>query len=272
MAEVAETATDDDTLTVIEPDAADDADEALPPSEAEKVARLMGWKPLDKWKGDKAGWKAPEDFLAEVPEIMRNTRKANQRLEGQITRIVGQLAKLQSGQDRQTNASLDKAMDAAVEAGDLEGARKILASAQAQKAAPDEHPAFTAFKDRNDEWWGVDDEATAYAESLDKRFAKDGIADPEIHMKKVEAGVKKRFPELFGDAKADDDTDPPAKTVKETPRAPLVARGGRGAGQSSSDKLTPATMSPKQREAAKSMNVDPKDYCKSYNDYYLKDA
>lgn len=228
--------------------------------EAVKVAKLMGWKPKSEWKGDTANWRPAEDFLAEVPEVMRNTRKAKDRLEGQVNRIVGQLAKLENGVNKQADAETRKTARELMEAGKYDEAEKILTES---RAAPktDEHPEFTAFKDRN-EWFGVDDEATAYAEALDKRLAKEGISDPAAHMKKVEAGVKKAFPDLFEDGGKGGERE----TDRAGRRAPLVTRGnGRAERVRSSDALTVADMTPAQRNAAKTMGVSDKDWCSSYN-------
>jgi hypothetical protein len=242
------------------------ADEAPQDTEEEvRVASLMGWKPESQWKGDKANWRPAKDFLAEVPEIMRNTRKSNERMKGQLDRIVAQVARLTAAEKRQMSAGQEHALEAAMEAGDIEGAKKILAAARSSGAgdAPEKPPALAAFEERNADWYGVDDEATAYAAMLDKRFAEQagGVSDPDVHMRKVEAGVKRAFPELFKDGKPRDDDEP-----GERRRAPLVARSGRGGDRSrSSTAMTPADMSAAQRKAATDMGVTHADWVKAYN-------
>lgn len=228
--------------------------------EAVKVAELMGWKPLDKWKGDPSTWRKAEDFLAEVPEIMRNTRKTSERVQGRLDRVTAEVAKLTKTQRQQIDVDLDRALEVAVEAGDMDAVRKITARLrQPVDAAPDEAPAFTAFKERN-EWFEVDDAATAYVIALDKQLDKNGSAkaNPEAHMKKIEAAVKEAFPKLFGEARS-------------ASRVPLVGRGGRGDPPKPSGDLTPADLSQQQRKAADEMGVSHKDYVASLNKINAKE-
>jgi hypothetical protein len=235
--------------------------------EAIRVATLMGWKPKDQWKGDTANWRPAEDFLSEVPEVLRNTRKANERLNGQVTRIVAQVAKLDRRSDAQASAIAEAEAQEAFEAGDFDKAKKILLGVgKGASAQPDEPAAFTDFKARND-WYGVDDEASAYVEMLDKRFVQaaggPNNVDPEAHFKKIEAGVKKRFPELFEDG--DKGGDDKGGERRQERRAPLVTRGrGLDRGRSGGA-MSVADLSPAQRQAIKVMGVTEADYVKSYN-------
>lgn len=248
----------DDTLTIEVPDeeietGADEEVESSP--EAQKVATLMGWKPKADWRGDAANWKSAEDFLAEVPAILQNTRAKSRKLEEQQAKIVAQLAKLDGNQRRQMDAEAEQRLEAAIEAGDVAGAKKIMAEARQSATQPDEPPALTAFKARND-WFGVDDEATAYAAALDQTLARGGIADPDAHMRKVEAGVKKRFPELFEDT--------PRQATRDTPRAPLVARGSRTERRNTGE-LSAADLTPQQRAAIRQTGCTEASYLRELN-------
>lgn len=238
-------------------DADPDADTSSP--EAAKVAALMGWKAKKDWKGDLSNWRPAEDFLAEVPDVLKNTRKKAERLEGQVTRIVAQVAKLDQRSTAQQMATAKAAAREAFDAGDFDKAEEILTSVnRGGTSNPDEPQALTDFKARND-WFGVDDEATAYTAALDQQYAKGGITDPDAHMRKVEAGVKKRFPELFGDGK---DADPKGDPK---PKPPLVNRSNMGERRRSNGEMTVADMSPAQQRAAKEMQVTPADWVKSFN-------
>jgi hypothetical protein len=234
--------------------------------EAVRIASLMGWKDPSKWQGDPppGGLKTAEEYLAEVPDVMKNTRKKAERLESQVTRIVGQVAKLDRASSRQADATARAAAREAMEAGDFDGAEKILTEARAPAAAADKPPALAAFEDRNADWYGVDDEATAYTEMLDKRYAQQagGVADPEAHMRKVEAGVKKAFPHLFEDASKGKDKD---KDESAPRRAPLVGRGGGDRPRRGPGEMTVADMTPQQRRAAEMMGVKPESWVKSFN-------
>lgn len=266
----AATEEDTDTLTVITPDEADAAAETPPadddPSsdEAKAVARLMGWKDSSEWKGDKTKFVTAQQFLADVPEVLKHTRQANAKLKSQQDRIIGEVAKLSANQRRQMDAAHEQALEIAVEANDMAAVKRITAEIKAAAAPAADTGPVAAFKARNSEWFEVDPEATAYAAALDAQYAKlsNGISDPEAHMKRVEDGVKKKFPELFGEkeVKAKDELKP---------RAPLVAGGGRIA-RTSTGPITAADLTPQQRAAAKELGVPPEKYAASVNDMKSK--
>lgn len=235
--------------------------------EEARIASLMGWKSPKDWKGDPppGGLKSAKDFLAEVPKVNKAMREANELLRGKMDRIVGQVARLTAAEKNRMSAGQEEALEAAMEAGDIDRAKKILAAARAGggDAEPDEAPALTAFKDRN-AWYGVDDEATAYTAALDAQFARSagGVKDPDAHMRKVEAGVKKRFPELFGDKAKEEDEEEDDQPRR---RAPLVARGGRADRSRAPSVVTAADLTPAQRRAAATMKVSEKDYAAALN-------
>lgn len=270
--EVAELAADPNVLAIVVDDPPldgaqtdmgnDDLDEPQSSEEAVKVATLMGWKPKDQWKGDVSGWRPAEEFLAEVPEILSRTRQRANKTQQQLDKVAGLVAKLTATQRRDMDARHEAALDAAVEAGDTEGAKRILAEIrQTSTQASDDPPALAAFKVRN-EWFEVDPEATAYAIALDGQLAKGGISDPDKHMERVETAVKKRFPELF-----EADTDAPkAKEEKLRPRAPLIGAGGRTAPpRRANGELTVGDLTPSQRRAAEEMDVSLTDYAAAVN-------
>lgn len=263
---------DADTLTVITPDedtvAADVAptDEDPSSDEAKAVARLMGWKDSSEWKGDKTKFVTAQQFLADVPEVLKHTRQANAKLKSQQDRIIGEVAKLTANQRRQMDAQHEQALEAAVEANDMAEVKRITAEIKASAAPAADSGPVAAFKARNSDWFEVDPEATAYAAALDAQYARlsNGISDPEAHMKRVEDGVRKKFPELFGEkeVKAKDESKP---------RAPLVAGGGRIA-RTSTGPVTVADLTPQQRAAAKELGVPPEKYAASINDLKSKGA
>lgn len=259
---------DPNTLTIVVADGAGgndsqpgNADEGEPQSspEAVKVATLMGWKPKDQWKGDTSKWRPAEDFLAEVPEILSRTRQQSGKMKSQLDQVAGLVAKLTQNQRQQVDAQLDAALDAAVEAGDVDAAKKIRAQIRENANPPAENPAVASFKERNASWFEVDDDATAYAAALDARLSKGGVANPDAHMRRVEEGVKKAFPQLFEDGEAPKKDEPRS-------RAPLVAGGGKVApGRRAPGEATVADLTPSQRRAAEDMGVSFPDYVKALN-------
>lgn len=269
VADTTETPQDDpNTLTIVVDDGAGaegadsqsgNDDEPQSSAEAVKVATLMGWKPKDQWKGDTSKWRPAEEFLAEVPEILSRTRQQSGKMKSQLDQVAGLVAQLTKNQRQQVDAALDAALDLAVENGDVEAAKKIRAQIRETANPPAENPAVASFKERNAAWFEVDDEATAYAAALDARLSKGGVPNPEAHMRKVEEGVKKAFPQLFegGDAPKKDEAKP---------RAPLVAGGGKIAqGRRAPGEATIADLTPSQRRAAEDMGVSFPDYVKALN-------
>lgn len=148
-----------------------------------QLAEKAGWKPKEQWKGE--GWTDASEFLAHQLE-------KGERSSKRLAQVASQLRQAESQTKAQRKAALDAELDAAVEAGDIEAARRI----SNEKAVVDEPPAVADFRARND-WFGVDAEATAYVESLDRRYATEagGIKDAKAHMERIEAAVLKRFPE-----------------------------------------------------------------------------
>lgn len=268
--EAAEAQENTDVLEVVvddppgnEPDAGapeagnDDAPQSS--EEAVKLASLMGWKPKDQWKGDDKGWKSAEDFVAEIPEILSKTRQRASKTQAQLDQVAGLVAKLDKNQRNALDAKLDADLEAAVEAGDADAARKVMAQIKAVNQKTDtDPPALSSFKERNAEWFEVDPEATAYAMALDAQYAKGGISDPQTHMLRVEAGVKKKFPEHFGAVE-----DKP-KDERQTRRAPLVgAPSGGSRPARPNGEVTVADLTPSQRRGAETSGVSLADYAKA---------
>lgn len=261
----------------LEPDAPEGQDQPTEAqqaatAEAERLAKLMGWRPESEWKGDKTNWRPAEDFLRETVEVNRGMRTKLQAAEGKLARVVAQVAKLDATTKARMSEEAEQALRQAVEAGDADEAAKILKRVEAQRQ-PEEPTAYADFKARNADWYGVDDEATAYVATLDARFAAQAggpqnIADPEAHFRRIEAAMKKRFPELFEEEA--DDTPHRRKEPEEEKgnarRTPLVARGnGRAETPSRGGKVTAATLTREQREAAALYNITPEAYAEQWN-------
>lgn len=245
----------DDTPPTEEPD------EDTAPTTFAEVAAAMGWKPKDQFKPKREGdkWMPAKEFVAEFNARQRNTMKALREHKGKLERLEPLVAQLQQKMTSGEKAELRARAREHMEAGEYDKAEELFDQAAKGTVpdAPAEHPALTAFKERN-EWYGADEDATEYVAFLDAKFAKEagGVKDPDAHMRRVEAGVKKRFPELFGEPKAKD--EPPPR------RAPLADRGGRTE-RAAPGKITAATLTPAQRKAAETMGVSPKDYAEALN-------
>lgn len=241
----------------------DDAPQSNP--EAERVARLMGWRPESEFKPKREGdkWLPADEFVSEFASRMRNTNKKNRELEGKLQRLEPLVAQLQQKMTAGDRADLRRQARELMEAGEYDKAEELFEKAAAPAASePAKHPALAAFEERNADWYGVDDEATEYVAFMDAKIAKEagGVKDADAHMRKVEAAVKRRFPELFGEKKGDDKKD-------DTPtrRQPLVSRGTRTDAPRDSGKVSANTLTPAQRRAADTMGVSYKDYAEQLN-------
>lgn len=239
------------------------ADDATPTTFAE-VASTMGWRPKADFKPKREGdkWLPAKEFVAEFNARQRNTMRSNRDLKSKLDRVAAQVEKVAGHLSATDKVAMRAQAREHMEVGEFDKAEELFdKAASAASPTSGEHPALTSFKERND-WFGVDDEATAYADSLDKQFAKGGIADADAHMRKVEAGVKKRFPELF---EAGERQERP-EGERQARRAPLVARGNGAERPRQDGKITVADLTPKQRRAAEAMNVTLKDYAANLNE------
>lgn len=197
------------------PDAPNDAPargEASAP-DLESLARDMGWRPKEDWKGDDSGWRDAGEFvkhtvdanrtlkreLGEVKDVVKGLSKTNERI------LERELAKQRKALERQ--------FAEAVDANDPTAARQV----SAQIDALDRTPVATDYKSKfkaDNPWFGVDTEASAYATAMAGVAASEG-KDPEAQLAYASEKVRKRFPELF---------DKP--TERRTP--PAVEGGSRG--------------------------------------------
>lgn len=197
------------------PDAPNDAPargEASTP-DLESLARDMGWRPKEDWKGDDSGWRDAGEFvkhtvdanrtlkreLGEVKDVVKGLSKTNERI------LERELAKQRKALERQ--------FAEAVDANDPTAARQV----SAQIDALDRTPVATDYKSKfkaDNPWFGVDTEASAYATAMAGVAASEG-KDPEAQLAYASEKVRKRFPELF---------DKP--TERRTP--PAVEGGSRG--------------------------------------------
>jgi hypothetical protein len=91
-----------------------------------------------------------------------------------------------------------------------------------QTAQPDQPkltPRTKKWVERNNDWWGVDDEMTMTAMGIDRKLQKEYGADyvgTEEYFKTIDKTMRKRFPEHFeSDQSYEDDEPPPNKRTSE---------------------------------------------------------
>lgn len=213
-----------------------------------QLAEKAGWKPKDQWQGE--GWTDAAEFLSHRLEKSEKTRT-------QLRQVAAQLKRVESQTKAQQKAALDAELADAVEANDMDRVKEVVA----KREAVDEHPAVADFRTRND-WFGVDEDATAYVESLDKRFAKEGpIADPKAHMRRIEEAVFKRFPEY-----APEEPKPKANGQRTAPLvAPSSSAMRNAGGKKTESNLTTEEADAFRQLKAAGMVKDRKEYVAQLN-------
>ena len=91
--------------------------------------------------------------------------------------------------------------------------------APAQPEQPKLNPRTKKWVDRNNDWWGVDDEMTMTAMGIDRKLQKEYGADyvgTEEYFQTIDKTMRKRFPEHFeGDQSYEEDDPPPNKRTSE---------------------------------------------------------
>ena len=89
----------------------------------------------------------------------------------------------------------------------------------AQPEQPKLNPRTKKWVERNNDWWGVDDEMTMTAMGIDRKLQKEYGADyigTEEYFQTIDKTMRKRFPEHFeSDQSYEEDDPPPNKRTSE---------------------------------------------------------
>lgn len=245
----------------------DDVSEAPTLSEVEQIAVEKGWKPKNQFAGPEDGWrpagewlrkiKAPSDLKREIAELKHSIAGISKAADLQVKREV-----------QEATREIEERFAAAVEAKDTKGAAKAAQDMRdlEREQAPKGDDPETQFQ-RDNPWYGEDDDATAMAIAKAQLVAKRGGSVAE-QLKAARDAVHKAFPELVG-GKQDDDT--PA-----TPRTPTLNAPGRSVGRAQDKSfagLPDAARRAADRfyEAAKMRNPDKVPDRKVFDAQYAKD-
>uniref|UniRef100_A0A6M3L3B0 Uncharacterized protein n=1 Tax=viral metagenome TaxID=1070528 RepID=A0A6M3L3B0_9ZZZZ len=210
--------------------------------EATERAINSGWTPQEDFKGDPEKW-LPAEVWNERADTMlplikaerKKTAEENQRLKSEISTTQQEIAQLKRTMKQIVNVSenvtsrayekaketIRKEKQAAVENSDgaafaelekqeldLDKARpvKVDMSNLDTPSRPTDSGPLASFKSRNVDWYEKDEELTGYAQGLAVKLQKSGVVDATEQLKQVEAGVKKRFPEQFGNSRREEET------------------------------------------------------------------
>jgi len=178
----------------LDPTATDDNQsepQALPT--IEEIALSAGWKPEDQWKGDKTKWTPAHEFLAHKVAVGEEHRQTTMKLNKQVERMSRASEKMLEKALEDQRRELEADLADAVAANKPGEAAKIVRKIDGLKPVDDDPAA--EFKERNAAWYGVDEDATAYAYGIAEQKKH---LPPQDQLDAVEAAVKRKFPELFG--------------------------------------------------------------------------
>jgi len=163
-------------------DTAQPAEGELERAIAEKVAKRLGWVPLDEWKRDPAKHRSAEQFLEDTPKQLEahkeQARRAAQAAEAAFEE-----------ERRQLLTTAEAKARAAVEAKDPD------AAAAAVKEAAGDSPRVTAWIAAHP-WFTQDPAARIVAAKATGVAHAAGLTEQE-QLEAAELAVKKRFPEYF---------------------------------------------------------------------------
>lgn len=174
--------------------------EAVELGPVELLAQDMGWDPNFEPKNGKAK-KSAADWIKSGADISSKLKDDVKSLRSQVDRIASAGAKSAERMLKQQAEEIEGRFAAAVEAKDTKAAataakdmRELEASAT---PSADETPDVIFAKDNP--WYGKEVEATDYAVVVSNRLVRSGVTGSAMFDQVAEA-VKKRFPEVSGDA------------------------------------------------------------------------
>lgn len=186
----------------------------------EAEARGRGWAPKEEFKGDPARWVDAETFIERTDTVMPLLKADRDRLKrelGDLKRQFKQFSKFASAAEERVRGELQAKMEEAVQAGDVEGFKRLQKEAGELPGAESGQPrhskeealeAFEAFRDENP-WYDrgnlagaseIEMNARVYADRItEKRLAalKPGEEPPpEEFFGEIAAEVKAKYPQL----------------------------------------------------------------------------
>jgi hypothetical protein len=182
------------------------------PSPVEQEALSQGWVPKEEFVGEEHKWVDAAEFLRRG-ELFKKIDLQSRELKD-LRRSLVEMKKLHSSvQEVEYKRALDtlrKEKKQALEDGDADAVisvdEQMTLIREQQKALENEpeiqeessgaqHPEFVAWTNKNQ--WYVDNEPMrAWADALGKQLARSGVPPSEV-LRKVEAEVKKEFPNKF---------------------------------------------------------------------------
>ena len=179
-------------------------------SDAELEAMDSGWVPKEEYKGVEHKWVDAGEFLRrgelfkkieDQSKQLKDVRSAlneMKKLHGQVREVEYKRA-LDALREQKRTALQDGDADAVIAAEERidlvkEQVKQLQSEAPAVQEST-EHPEFTQWADRNS-WYKNSGPMKAFADALGQDLARAGNSPSEV-LKKVEAEVRKEFPNKF---------------------------------------------------------------------------
>jgi len=179
-------------------------------TDAELEAMDSGWIPKEEYKGVEHKWVDAGEFLRrgelfkkieDQSKQLKDVRSAlneMKKLHGQVREVEYKRA-LDALREQKRTALQEGDADAVIAAEERidlvkEQVKQLQAEPQAVQEAS-EHPEFTQWTDRNS-WYKNSGPMKAFADALGQDLARAGNSPSEV-LKKVEAEVRKEFPNKF---------------------------------------------------------------------------
>lgn len=213
-----------------EPEAPEPEPEPEPPQAdpIESLAEELGWR--KDFNGREAV--SAKEYIKRQQGFLRDSSRQLRELKEATARHGEELVRIQKKALDEARKVAQAELDEAVRMGDTRAAAQAVEKLTAAQEAPQTPPpprldpdAETFVKDwvaRND-WFSKDEEAVAYTDVLYRREIQKngGVDDPVVILPKIEAAIRRRFPEHF-DAPEPEPEPPrprtPPPSVNGTPR------------------------------------------------------
>ena len=203
-----------------------DEDEPPPPSEVDELAKSLGWRPKDKFRGDPNLWKPADEYIKAGAEIQRGLSRDLKEMRSTMENITRTNAAIVQSTIAAERDKLVQRYNRAVEDGDAQTSFKVgrqidELNGQAQelvapRAAPPP-PEAQDWVSRNG-WFNEDPLARNLALNVAEQYANAGHP-PEAQLQAAEREVRKAYPHLFGaSSKPPPGVEPPGGRSGSAPK------------------------------------------------------
>lgn len=215
-------------------------EETGPNEETLALAKSMGWVEEDSFRGDKSNWVGADKFvdkgMNDLPilreRVRAQSRKMNE-MESDIKDFKVHHEDTLSREYQRAMRDLEEKQLATVEEGDkdeyqrLQDKKQELANNRSQTTRPakaPDNPLYSAWKDKNAEWFDKDPEMTDYANTISDFVAS---RHPELigtqgFLDEVDKRIRKEYSNKFENPNRNEPT-----AVETGGRAPRQRSGGK---------------------------------------------